>query len=55
MEDKVLDPVTFEKFLHDRIKVNGKAGKFDFSSFIFGLKVNVTLFILIIKVTLVPR
>lgn len=28
MEDKVLDPVAFEKFLHDRIKVNGKAGKF---------------------------
>jgi hypothetical protein len=27
MEDKVLDPVAFEKFLHDRIKVNGKAGK----------------------------
>jgi large subunit ribosomal protein L22e len=27
MEDKVLDPVDFEKFLHDRIKVNGKAGK----------------------------
>eukprot|EP00603_Paraphysomonas_imperforata_P001512 CAMPEP_0114429690 /NCGR_PEP_ID=MMETSP0103-20121206/9628_1 /TAXON_ID=37642 ORGANISM="Paraphysomonas imperforata, Strain PA2" /NCGR_SAMPLE_ID=MMETSP0103 /ASSEMBLY_ACC=CAM_ASM_000201 /LENGTH=96 /DNA_ID=CAMNT_0001599059 /DNA_START=341 /DNA_END=631 /DNA_ORIENTATION=- len=26
MEDKVLDPVAFEKFLHDRIKVNGKAG-----------------------------
>lgn len=26
MEDKVLDPTSFEKFLHDRIKVNGKAG-----------------------------
>ena len=27
MEDKVLDPASFEKFLHDRIKVNGKAGE----------------------------
>eukprot|EP01088_Endostelium_zonatum_P018948 TRINITY_DN62_c0_g1_i2.p1 TRINITY_DN62_c0_g1~~TRINITY_DN62_c0_g1_i2.p1 ORF type:complete len:240 (+),score=113.01 TRINITY_DN62_c0_g1_i2:56-775(+) len=26
VEDGILDPVTFEKFLHDRIKVNGKAG-----------------------------
>jgi large subunit ribosomal protein L22e len=26
LEDKVLDPSAFEKFLHDRIKVNGKAG-----------------------------
>lgn len=26
VEDKVLDPASFEKFLHDRIKVNGKAG-----------------------------
>lgn len=26
VEDKVLDPAAFEKFLHDRIKVNGKAG-----------------------------
>jgi large subunit ribosomal protein L22e len=29
VEDKVLDPASFEKFLHDRIKVNGKAGKLD--------------------------
>ena len=27
VEDKVLDPAAFEKFLHDRIKVNGKAGE----------------------------
>ena len=27
VEDKVLDPAAFEKFLHDRIKVNGKAGQ----------------------------
>eukprot|EP01041_Mallomonas_annulata_P010769 gene10769-22494_t len=27
VEDKVLDPASFEKFLHDRIKVNGKAGQ----------------------------
>jgi large subunit ribosomal protein L22e len=26
MEDNVLDAAAFEKFLHDRIKVNGKAG-----------------------------
>ncbi len=26
VEDKVLDPAAFEKYLHDRIKVNGKAG-----------------------------
>ena len=26
VEDKVLDPASFEKYLHDRIKVNGKAG-----------------------------
>mmetsp|Transcript_10549 Transcript_10549/g.17196 ORF Transcript_10549/g.17196 Transcript_10549/m.17196 type:complete len:121 (+) Transcript_10549:54-416(+) len=26
VEDNVLDPASFEKFLHDRIKVNGKAG-----------------------------
>jgi large subunit ribosomal protein L22e len=26
VDDKVLDPASFEKFLHDRIKVNGKAG-----------------------------
>ena len=26
VEDKVLDVAGFEKFLHDRIKVNGKAG-----------------------------
>lgn len=26
VEDKVIDPASFEKFLHDRIKVNGKAG-----------------------------
>lgn len=26
VEDRVLDPAGFEKFLHDRIKVNGKAG-----------------------------
>ena len=25
VEDKVLDPAAFEKFLHDKIKVNGKA------------------------------
>eukprot|EP01036_Dinobryon_divergens_P033088 gene33088-42802_t len=29
VEDKVLDPSAFEKFLSDRIKVNGKAGKLD--------------------------
>jgi large subunit ribosomal protein L22e len=27
VEDKVMDPASFEKFLHDRIKVNGKAGE----------------------------
>lgn len=27
VEDHVLDPASFEKFLHDRIKVNGKAGQ----------------------------
>lgn len=27
VEDRVLDPASFEKFLHDRIKVNGKAGQ----------------------------
>jgi large subunit ribosomal protein L22e len=27
VEDKVLDPASFEKFLHDKIKVNGKAGE----------------------------
>lgn len=27
MDDKVFDPAAFEKFLHDKIKVNGKAGK----------------------------
>lgn len=27
VEDRVLDPSSFEKFLHDRIKVNGKAGQ----------------------------
>jgi large subunit ribosomal protein L22e len=27
VDDKVLDPSNFEKFLHDRIKVNGKAGQ----------------------------
>ncbi len=27
MDDKVLDAGAFEKFLHDRIKVNGKAGQ----------------------------
>ena len=26
VNDKVLDPASFEKFLHDRIKVNGKTG-----------------------------
>jgi len=26
-EDHVFEPAAFEKFLHDRIKVNGKAGK----------------------------
>ena len=26
VEDKVMDPASFEKFLHDKIKVNGKAG-----------------------------
>jgi len=26
VDDGILDPSTFEKFLHDRIKVNGKAG-----------------------------
>jgi len=26
VEDHVLDPASFEKFLHDRIKVDGKAG-----------------------------
>jgi large subunit ribosomal protein L22e len=29
VEDKVLDPASFEKFLHDRIKVNGKAGNLE--------------------------
>eukprot|EP01026_Neomeris_dumetosa_P060727 TRINITY_DN57274_c0_g1_i1.p3 TRINITY_DN57274_c0_g1~~TRINITY_DN57274_c0_g1_i1.p3 ORF type:complete len:128 (+),score=20.33 TRINITY_DN57274_c0_g1_i1:22-384(+) len=27
VEDNVLDPASFEKFLNDRIKVNGKAGQ----------------------------
>lgn len=27
VDDRVLDPASFEKFLHDRIKVNGKAGQ----------------------------
>ncbi|KAL6065160.1 60S ribosomal protein L22 [Balamuthia mandrillaris] len=27
VEDGILDPNSFEKFLHDRIKVNGKAGQ----------------------------
>lgn len=27
VEDKVLDSASFEKFLHDKIKVNGKAGE----------------------------
>lgn len=27
VDDKVFDPAAFEKFLHDKIKVNGKAGK----------------------------
>mmetsp|Transcript_13106 Transcript_13106/g.19751 ORF Transcript_13106/g.19751 Transcript_13106/m.19751 type:complete len:123 (+) Transcript_13106:64-432(+) len=35
MEDKVLDAAAFEKFLHDRIKVNGKAGN-------LGTKVTIT-------------
>lgn len=35
VEDKVLDMASFEKFLHDRIKVGGKAGN-------LGSKVNVT-------------
>jgi len=35
VEDKVLDPAAFEKFLHDKIKVNGKAGE-------LGSKVNIT-------------
>ncbi len=35
VEDKVLDPASFEKFLHDRIKVNGKAGE-------LGSKVTIT-------------
>ena len=26
VDDNVLDPASFEKFLHDRIKVNGKTG-----------------------------
>jgi large subunit ribosomal protein L22e len=26
VEDKVFDAAAFEKFLHDRVKVNGKAG-----------------------------
>merc|ERR1719468_1044303 len=26
VDDKVLDPASFEKFLHDRIKVGGKTG-----------------------------
>ena len=26
VEDRVLDVASFEKFLHDHIKVNGKAG-----------------------------
>jgi large subunit ribosomal protein L22e len=26
VDDRVLDPASFEKFLHDRIKVNGKTG-----------------------------
>ncbi len=35
VEDKVFDPAAFEKFLHDRIKVNGKAGE-------LGSKVTIT-------------
>eukprot|EP01038_Epipyxis_sp_PR26KG_P011953 gene11953-16000_t len=35
VEDKVLDPASFEKFLHDRIKVGGKAGE-------LGTKVTIT-------------
>eukprot|EP00341_Mesodinium_pulex_P016574 CAMPEP_0116957116 /NCGR_PEP_ID=MMETSP0467-20121206/43768_1 /TAXON_ID=283647 /ORGANISM="Mesodinium pulex, Strain SPMC105" /LENGTH=97 /DNA_ID=CAMNT_0004643781 /DNA_START=235 /DNA_END=528 /DNA_ORIENTATION=+ len=35
MEDNVLDTAAFEKFLHDHIKVNGKAGN-------LGTKVNIT-------------
>ena len=35
VEDKVLDMASFEKFLHDRIKVGGKAGD-------LGTKVNIT-------------
>ena len=35
VEDKVLDAADFEKYLHDRIKVNGKAGK-------LGTKVTIT-------------
>jgi large subunit ribosomal protein L22e len=27
VDDKVLDVASFEKFLHDKIKVNGKAGE----------------------------
>jgi len=26
VEDGIMDPASFEKFLHDKIKVNGKAG-----------------------------
>ena len=35
VEDKVLDPASFEKFLHDKIKVMGKAGN-------LGTKVTIT-------------
>jgi large subunit ribosomal protein L22e len=35
LEDKVLDLAGFEKFLHDKIKVNGKAGN-------LGTKVTIT-------------
>jgi len=35
VDDKVLDAASFEKFLHDRIKVNGKAGE-------LGTKVTIT-------------
>lgn len=27
VQDQVFDPANFEKFLHDKIKVNGKAGQ----------------------------
>jgi large subunit ribosomal protein L22e len=35
VEDKVLDAASFEKYLHDKIKVNGKAGA-------LGTKVTIT-------------